>query len=256
MYPTALMTRWSLRAATNESAASAVTPIGFSKKIGTSARTAATSTSPRANGGVQMKIASRPGQSILAGLSTATPLWCRATSSLARCPSMSHATTSVAPSVAAAFARSHPIRPQPTTAKRRGRVWLTFLVRWPLARLETFARTACPGDVETSADQSAVVVSVSESDHVVPVLTEINAALTGRSGHEPPIPFAQRERKSSDQHELLDADRKVDGPQRPTKRPCHIRDQLHGPQIPVQKCCGQAFTVESDRRSVRSRGQP
>src|SRR5207248_1500282 len=106
-------------------------PIGFSRKSGTPACAANSSTGPRANGGVQTKAASTSSQRTVAASVTASQSGCSLASAEARATSTSHATRMRWPNCDALRACCNPIRPQPTIAMRNESGRLSVLISCP-----------------------------------------------------------------------------------------------------------------------------
>src|SRR5919204_1917613 len=142
MYPTEVIAPVCRKAVSAERHCLAERPIGFSRKTGTPACAANSSTGPRANGGVQTKPASISFQRMLAAsVKTSQPGYALA-SAEARAPSTSQATLIRWPSWDALRACCKPIRPQPTIAMRNESDRMSALISGPdrlpdLAHLRT-----------------------------------------------------------------------------------------------------------------------
>src|ERR1700730_15868079 len=120
MYPTEVIVPVVRQAISAGRHCAADSPIGFSRKRGTPAWAASSSTGPRANGGVQTKAASSSRQRTLAtSVTISQPGWLLASAD-ARTTSTSHATLTRWPSWDALRACCSPIRPQPKIATRSG----------------------------------------------------------------------------------------------------------------------------------------
>src|SRR6267143_2934789 len=118
MYPTEVIVPVFRQAISAGRHCAADSPIGFSRKSGTPAWAASSSTGPRANGGVQTKAASSSRQRTLAtSVTISQPGWLLASAD-ARTTSTSHATLTRWPSWDALRACCSPIRPHPKIATR------------------------------------------------------------------------------------------------------------------------------------------
>src|SRR5438067_3042492 len=131
MYPTDVIVPVRRNAVSAERHCVAERPIGFSRKSGTPACAANSSTGPRANGGVQTKPASTSSQPIVAASVTTSHPGCSLATAEARAPSTSHATRMRWPNCEALRACCNPIRPQPTIAMRKESGSLSVLISCP-----------------------------------------------------------------------------------------------------------------------------